>query len=449
MTGHPPSADFDRLVQGTLSAGEKHRLVSHLLRGCPHCCGDLARHEGLDRSSEHWAEDYSAAIDRAIAGASRITAPRREALAALASLLVVDGEEVVRSTAKLPHFDEGPSRLQALLETSRALRYDDPQAMLHFARLARYTADRLRMRDFGRQPVADLRALAWAELANAYRVCNELDQADRAINRSIYWCRRGSKSDPLLARVADLLASLLAYQRRFPEGRELLAVVYRIHAEMGNRHLAGRALIKCASFTLWEGSPREALPILRRGFDLLDPDRDPKLLVRTAWDMVWVLMELGHHRAARRLLWRSRIVFSDVVQPHRLRWLEARILAGLADFARAEAAFRQARAGFAEQGQVYPAALVGLDLAALWARQGRVSEVANLAQEMIVTFRALRIAREAVATLIVLKRACQYRGGRVLQVIEIATDLLQHLERQPARPRTYSGSPPTGSPSPS
>jgi tetratricopeptide (TPR) repeat protein len=446
MTAHPPATDLDRLVRGTLSAREKHCLVSHLLRGCPRCCGHLARHGGFDGSREPSADDYGAAIDRAIAEASRITAPRREALAALAALLAVDGEEVIRSTAKLPHL-EGPSRLQALLETSRAVRYDDPQAMLRFARLARYAADRLRMRDFGRQPVADLRALAWAELANAYRVCNELDQADRAINRAVYWCHRGSKSDLLLARIADLLASLLAYQRRFPEGRELLAVVHRIHAEMGNRHLAGRALISCASFTLWEGSPRQALPIMRRGFDLLDPDRDPKLLVRTAWDMVWVLAELGHYRAARRLLWRSRTAFSDVVLPHRLRWLEGRILAGLSDFPRAEAAFRQARAGFVDLGQVYPAALVGLDLAALWARQGRVSEVANLAQEMIVTFRALRIAREAVASLLVLKRACQYRGGRVLQVIEIATDLLQHLERQPARPRSYSGSPPSGSPS--
>jgi len=448
MTGHPPSADLSRLVQGTLSTREKHRLLSHLLRGCPRCCADLARHGGIEGSGEPSAEDYGAAIDRAIATACRITAPRREALDTLDALLAVDGEEVVRSTAKLAHL-EGAARLKALLETSRALRFEDPQAMLRFARLARYTADRLRMRDFGRQAVADLRALAWAELANAYRVCNELDQADRAINRAIHWCHRGSRSDLLLARVADLLASLLAYQRRYSEGRELLAVVYRIHAETGSRHLAGRALVKCANFVLWEGSPRGALPIMRRGFDLLDPDRDPKLLVRTAWDMVWVLMELGHYRAARRLLWRSRIVFSEVVQPHRLRWLEARILSGLGDVARAEAAFRQARAGFAEQSQVYPAALVGLDLAALWARQGRVAEVFDLAEEMIATFRALRIAREAVATLIVLKRACQHRGSRVLQVIEIATDLLEHLERQPARPRAYSGSPSTGSPAPS
>jgi tetratricopeptide (TPR) repeat protein len=449
MTDHPPPADFDRLVQGTLSAREKHRLISHLLRRCPRCCGALARRGGFEVPGELATEDYGTAVDRAIAAASRITAPRREAIATLAGLLAIDGERVGRSTAELPHPTEGPPRLQALLETSRALRHDDPQAMLRFARLARYAADRLLMRDFGRQPVADLRALAWAELANAYRVCNELDQADRAINRAAYWCQRGSKSDLLLARVADLLASLLAYQRRFSEGRELLAIVYRIHAEAGNWHLAGRALINQGNLAAWDESPVEAVILLRRGLDLLEPDRDPQLEIQTLWNMLNALVRLGHFRSARRLLWRSRTVLAGTVQPHRLRWLEARIHAGLADFSRAEAAFQQARTGFVEQGQVYPAALVGLDLAALWARQGRVREVFDLAEEMIVTFRALRIAREAVATLIVLKRACHTRGDRVLQVIEIAMDLLQHLERQPARPRTYSGSPPSGPPSPS
>ena len=449
MPEHPPPADFDRLVEGTLSAHGKALLLSHLLRRCPRCCGALARRCGFEVPGEVAGEDYGAAIDRAVATTLRITAPRLEALAALDSLLADDGRRTGSAAAELPAL-QGLPRLRALLETSRALRHEDPQAMLRFARLARYAADRLRMRDFGRLAVADLRALAWAELASAYRVSNELQQADRAMNRAAYWCRRGSRSDLLLARVADQLASLLAYQRRFPEGRKLLATVYRIHAEAGNQHLAGRALINQGNLAAWDQSAAEAVILLRRGLDLLEPDRDPQLEIQTLWNMLNALVRLGHFRSARRLLWRSRTVLAGTVEPHRLRWTEGRILAGLADFPRAEAAFRQARAGFAEQEQVYPAALVGLDLAALWARQGRVREVFDLAQEMIVTFRALRIAREAVATLLVLKRACHYRGNRILQVIEIAADLLQHLERQPARPRAYpGGSPSSGSVSPS
>jgi tetratricopeptide (TPR) repeat protein len=331
--------------------------------------------------------------------------------------------------------------------TSRALRFEDPQAMLRFAKLARFTADRLRMRDFSRHSVADLRALAWAELANAYRVCNELGRADHAMNRAVYWCQRGAKSGQLLARVADLLADLLGYQRRFPEGRELLALAYRVHAEMGNCHRAGRILIKLAHLTAWEGDHRRALALMRQGFDLLDPSQEPQLIVQTLWSMVCLVADLGRFRSARLLLWRGRILFADVVEPHRLRWLEGTIHAGLGDFSRAQLAFQQARAGFAENGQVYPAAIIGLDLAALWARQGRVKDVFALAEEMIVTFRALRIAREAVAALLILKRACQ-NGGQLLELIEITVDLLRNLERQPARPGNYSGSlPPSPSPS--
>jgi tetratricopeptide (TPR) repeat protein len=448
MPEHPPPAAIERLVQGALSARERHRLLSHLLQRCPRCCGALARHGGFDIPGEAAREDYDLAVDRAFAASLRFATPRLAAISTLSVLLAGDYRRGRLSGPELARL-QGLPRLLALIEASRALRHEDPEAMLRFAKLARCAADRLRMRDFGRLPVADLRALAWAELASAYRVCNELDQADRAMKRAAYWCRRGSRSDPLLAWVADLLASLLAYQRRFREGRELLAIVHRIHAEAGNRQLAGQALIKLGNLAAWEGSPRDAIPLMRRGFDLLDADRDPGLVVQALWNMLTTLAEIGHFRSARRLLWRSRILFADVVQPHRLRWLEARILAGLSDFPRAETAFQQARAAFTEQGQIYPAALVGLDLAALWARQGRVSEVFDLAEEMIGTFRALRIAREAVATLLVLKRACQYRGGQILPVIEIAADLLQHLERQPARPRVYPGSPPPGSPSPS
>jgi hypothetical protein len=437
-------ADSERLVDDTLSVQERRRLAGELRqdRRFRYAPAPLPR-EGA--SAKVTAEEYDVAVKSTLL-ASRNARSRQVADEALASLLALDGRASRLSASELALL-HGLPRLQALVETSRALRFENPQGMLRFAKLARFTADRLRMRDFGRQPVADLRALAWAELANAYRVCNELVRADHAMNRAVYWCQRGAKSALLLARVADLLADLLGYQRRFPEGRELLALAYRVHAEMGNSHRAGRVLLKLATLKSWEGDQSKALVLMRQGFDLLDPNQEPRLIILTLWSMVWLVAQLGRFRSARLLLWRGRILFADVIEPHRLRWLEGMIHAGLADFSRAELAFHQARAGFAENGQVYPAAMVGLDLAALWARQGRVKDVFALAEEMIVTFRALRIAREAVAALLILKRACQ-NGGQLLELIEITVDLLRNLERQPARPGNYSGSlPPSPSPS--
>jgi hypothetical protein len=88
--------------------------------------------------------------------------------------------------------------------------------------------------------------------------------------------------------------------------------------------------------------------------------------------------------------------------------------------------------GFAEVRQIYPAALVGLDLAALWARQGRNGEIGEIAGELVATFRALGIAREAIAALLVLQRACELHG-RVADLVEAAAAVLRELQHRPVR----------------
>ena len=56
-----------------------------------------------------------------------------------------------------------------LLETSYGLRFDNPEAMLSFARAACAVADGMGPKRYGKQVLTDLRAGAWAELANAFR----------------------------------------------------------------------------------------------------------------------------------------------------------------------------------------------------------------------------------------------------------------------------------------
>ena len=197
-------------------------------------------------------------------------------------------------------------------------------------------------------------------------------------------------------------------------------------------------------FTAWDGAPGKAIVLLRQGLDQIDPSRDPVLVVNTLHAMVSSLADLGRFRTARRLLWRCRTLVletGNALVLLRLRWLEGKIYGGLADDSRAEVAFQETRAGFSERGQVYPAALAGLDLAALWARQGRFTEVHALAQEMIATFRALRIAREAIVTLLILQRACLNGSGQLLEIIDMVVTFLKDLERQPAK-RHEPGSPP-------
>ena len=60
---------------------------------------------------------------------------------------------------------------------------------------------------------------------------------------------------------------------------------------------------------------------------------------------------------------------------------------------------------------------------------------------MIATFRALRIAREAIVTLLILQRACLNGSGQLLEIIDMVVTFLKDLERQPAK-RHEPGSPP-------
>ncbi|HSS49431.1 MAG TPA: hypothetical protein VLX28_10825, partial [Thermoanaerobaculia bacterium] len=59
---------------------------------------------------------------------------------------------------------------EALLARSWAVRFDDPREMCRLAEAAVEVAARFSPRVHGAQPVADLRARAWGELANACRV---------------------------------------------------------------------------------------------------------------------------------------------------------------------------------------------------------------------------------------------------------------------------------------
>jgi tetratricopeptide (TPR) repeat protein len=427
LTDHLTRDDLYHLVKGTLSRRRGQQALQHLLRSCPACSHALAEYGGftLDAIPE---DAYDDVVTRVTTEVSQTAAARHEALALLDALLTGRRAWQELSPADFASL-RGLPRLAALLDTGWSLRHRDPQATLRFARLARYAADRLDAKQLGPDVVADLRCLAWAELGNAYRILCDFPRASRSMNRAIYWSTRGSSSTLLLVRVADLLGSLFFHQRRFDDAKALFRMVYDAHRAEGRDHLAGRTLISWAALE----PPASSIPMVHRALDLIDAEREPQLMSQALQGMITALNELGHHRAARRLLWRCRAVVAEHVDPPRLRWLEGKIYAGVGDLERAEKALIECRQEFAEREQVYPAAMTGLDLAAVWVRQGRADEVYRLAQEMIATFRALRIAREAVVTLVILQRACLSGGGQLLEIIDMVGSFLKELEQQPTQ----------------
>jgi hypothetical protein len=473
LTDHSTPSEIDRLVRGTLSGAGRRRLVTHLLRGCPRCARLLAPAIAWTPRSVP-----PAAARRAAPAAGVQTAAQAETAAAVERTVPVDGYErpVARACAVAvrrfreirrereaaeitpaasgtgrdrsarsgldPRRLRGLLRVETLLAAAWDLRYSDPHEMVRICELALFAAERLEKARYGQAEIADVRARAWAELANAYRVTDDLSRAEQAMARAVSWLHRGSGDPWLLARIADLMASLLADQRRFGDAGELLDKVHQFYGRMGNLHLAGRALISRGIFTGYDNQPRRALALLVQGVELIDVDQDSSLAVSAVHAILANLVECGRYRQARIQLWRSRPLFArhgGQLSRLRLQWLEGRIHVGLGDLARAERELTATRAGYVTAGSPYKAALVALDLAAVCLQRGRTRQLRELVEEMIGTFRALRIAREAVAALLILREACD-RDEATLDRLRTVAMLLTELERQPQR--RYGGGPP-------
>jgi tetratricopeptide (TPR) repeat protein len=303
----------------------------------------------------------------------------------------------------------GAPAVDRLLERSFALRHTDPAEMIRLAQSARKLVANIPEHRYGSKVLVDLRARVWAELGNAFRVADDLDAAEEALTTATRWALNGTFDLRLRARIGDLSASLLSDQRRFSEAVELLDSVRRTYRRLGEDHLAARALIKTGIFTGYDDRPEEAVVRLGQGLSELEPWADRPLERAAFQSILWNLADAGYLREARSgLRGRRRFCGRDRSPLNRLRfhWLEGKVAFGLGDLGQAETSFHVARLGFRKHRQFYDAALVSLDLALLYVRQGRRIETRRLAEEMIATFRSLGIARETLASLALLRKSC-------------------------------------------
>lgn len=323
--------------------------------------------------------------------------------------------------------------VEILLRCSFAERYRHPQRMLELAEMARDQAEALEEESYGPALVADERARAWAELANAYRVNDDLNAGEKALLRAFELLSEGS-GDPLVAaRVGDLTASLYADQSRFEDAFAALDRVIGIYQRVGDLHLAGKALIQKGIFTRQSGDAAGALTYLQAGMARLDPARDPQLAASAGQSLIAAQVDRGDYNLAARTLLKSGLREAFAEEPLnrvKVRWLEGQILAGLGNFPRAAAAFAEARIGFLSHGKDYDAALAGLDLAAIWLELGHPAEVKGLAQDVFFTLEDLGIQREARRAAQYLYQACEKQQATP-GLIRHVSRFLQRLEIEP------------------
>jgi tetratricopeptide (TPR) repeat protein len=315
---------------------------------------------------------------------------------------------------------------ELLLYRSQEQNFLDPVLGEKLALLAVEVLDHLDACLYGAEPLEDLRARAWAYVANSRRVQTDLQGAEEAFTFAFAFLRLGTGDAMERAMLLDLKASLLTKQRRFSKALGLLHRSVAIFLELGEKHRAGQSLVKISSVYSIAGEPEQAICVLYRALPLIDPAREPRLLLIARHNLIDDLIETGQFMEAQKMLVKARPLYQRFPQPwfqNPRKWHEGKIARGLGRVDRAETLLLAARDGFLLSGAAYDTALVSFDLASLYAEQGRMAELKRLAEEMVPVFSSRQIHREALAALDYWRQAVESEGVGATVIASIAAFL--------------------------
>jgi tetratricopeptide (TPR) repeat protein len=409
MSDHETPDEVDGDLEKLLSSKEG---VSHLIRGCG-TCKAAARQGRISRAAvraegltPELSAAYDVALDRVTENARRVAPlPPGQQWRFHKANSLLRAESTVFAITKRNMSVEGLGLYEALLARSWAIRYDDPRKMCHLAKVAVEMCDRFDPKVLGPKKVADLKARAWGELANACRVANQYREAQNAFGTAYGFFREGSGDPDLLIRLLDLEASLLGTLREFPLALERLRTLAGMHQEAEDAHLVGRTLITQSLYMFYRGDAKEACRTVAEGLALIDRDRDPSLVLVGAFNHLLFLVDCERYWEAKKVLFKHRPNFTKQgrIAMLKLRGIEGRISYGLGKLESAEIAIRETKEGFAEAGMGFACALEGLDLALTLLRQGRREEAFQQGLESAEMFMALGIQREILGTVLLLE----------------------------------------------
>ncbi|HEY0782708.1 MAG TPA: hypothetical protein VGE98_09655 [Thermoanaerobaculia bacterium] len=373
------------------------------LPGGPHFGKPLVRRISRSLTESAQAVDYSAAFDRSERRVARLRQAlereRAEAPRLVAELLAGGAGRRERMLLNPPRLQTwGTAEL--LVERSRDESGADPERGEELGLLAVRLAQSLDADLYGSERLEDLRAEAWGYVANARRRCSDLPGATAAFREAFAHLARGT-GDPLeRAVLLDLEASLLRSRCLHKRALRHLEQALSIFVEAGEKHRAGRVLLKMDSVHQRAGQPELGIPLLYRALDLIDPAREPRLLLYAWHSLIDDLIAAGRLMEAQGLYGRARALSLRFPEPgteNRRKWLDGKLARRLGHAERAEELLLAARAGFAARGVPYERALVSLDLASLYTEQGRSDELDRLEAEMVPLLSQSRAEKHAAA----------------------------------------------------
>lgn len=412
------------------------RLMLHLEEICPTC------EEGID---EFVKEREASAFDELddllsprLLAAVKAAEQQREQLRSVAQreldeLLELAPEDRMRRVARARKRFRSPYLVDRLLQHSHDRRAFDPSEALEIADLAMAVAVRIPASEFGGSLAREQVVRALVFRANALRAGGHLREADEILAKPL--AAMEDLPDPLLqAEILSLAASLRKDQRRLSDAARLLGEAAALYRELGEVDQLGMVLIQAASVAYYQGDPERAVEILCEIEGLLEPDEDSRLALYVRHNMAVYLCETDQPKQAGDVLEASRSLYRRFPDPWvqlRLRWLEGKVAWGMGETEGVESKLLEAREGFVQGDFGYDAAMVSLDLALLYAKQGRTTDMKRLAEEMLPVFHSQEIHREAIAAFLIFRRAAQAEAVTVRMIQDLAIYLRQQWGSPP------------------
>ncbi|HEY2291413.1 MAG TPA: hypothetical protein VGM86_11990 [Thermoanaerobaculia bacterium] len=306
----------------------------------------------------------------------------------------------------------------------------EPQTVYELAE----TAETVLLRTPNAPGYYDALARAIAYKANALRSLGRLPEADERMRGARSLVRNEDVTDTLIyAEIDDLEGVLRKDQRRFKEAEELLSRAASLFELVGEKVDGARTLLTLGAMYHHRQEPGKAIETTEAALAHLSPEAEPRLYLCGRYNLALFLVEEGRFDAAADLLQADAELYARFADPWtvlRQIWLQGKIAFATWRREEAEQAFLEVRRGFIQQGNGYDAAMVSLDLALLYLKEGRTGEVQRIAAEMHTLFDAQEIHREAAAALLLFQEAAE----REALTAEWVEDLTAYLKRARENP---------------
>jgi transcriptional regulator with XRE-family HTH domain len=340
-------------------------------------------------------------IETTLGASSAKPAPDPSFLVPLLHRLGTKGLQVL--VEEIPDL-QSPAFVELLAEESVRAASDDADRSLALANLALWLAKKVPEDASRRQ----CEGFAWGFVGNARRVRSDLEGARKAFILSArLWHLDSPGASVFLPgwRLFELEASLWIDLRKPAKALALLDRA-REEAPSGDAHIR---LLNNRSYALTLMEDIEgAIAALEQARSLFTNDTPPHLLWIVQCSLLEIQSQTGRAAEAEPRLPEVRALAARIgngLDQLRLRWLEARIAAGVGRTAEAIEALSRVRADFAERKIRYDEALASLELAALYLEQGRTADVKRLVLQMESVFRDKGVHEEARKALDLFRRA--------------------------------------------